>query len=146
VTPKQQDYRPQRGGWAPGLYLCQCRKCSSSFIGDKRAVECAECAYKVQTEHPTMTTTPTIYTIRCSWVGWHPKPVKDTNVHEAVKIFVRRRMRQQGHHSAKLRISLTFREHRKAYGAEEAEVDALVTTKDDQTFKFSFGVMWRIEP
>ena len=41
----KQDYSPARGGWAPGEYICQCRRCKSYFIGDKRASLCADCAY-----------------------------------------------------------------------------------------------------
>ena len=31
------------GGYAPGLYICECRKCSQRFQGDKRAYECPDC-------------------------------------------------------------------------------------------------------
>jgi hypothetical protein len=41
------DKRPQRGGWAPGDYICQCHDCLDHFGGDKRATQCADCAYKV---------------------------------------------------------------------------------------------------
>lgn len=39
------DQRPRRDGWAPGSYECQCVHCDERFIGDKRAVSCATCAY-----------------------------------------------------------------------------------------------------
>lgn len=39
------DERPHRHGWAPGSYLSRCRKCEAKFIGDKRAMTCADCAY-----------------------------------------------------------------------------------------------------
>lgn len=39
------DERPQHRGWAPGEYVCKCRKCDCEFIGDKRATMCADCAY-----------------------------------------------------------------------------------------------------
>lgn len=39
------DKRPQRGGWAPGNYRCTCSGCKIVFVGDKRAVQCADCAY-----------------------------------------------------------------------------------------------------
>lgn len=43
---KPQDDRPQRGGWAPGQYVfIKCRTCDCVFQGDKRAHECADCAY-----------------------------------------------------------------------------------------------------
>jgi hypothetical protein len=37
--------RPKRGGWAPGKYFCLCVHCKQEFIGDKRALSCATCAY-----------------------------------------------------------------------------------------------------
>lgn len=44
-----KDYKtsdqPKRNGWAPGEYMNKCRKCEAGFIGDKRAMTCAECAY-----------------------------------------------------------------------------------------------------
>jgi hypothetical protein len=43
----KEDQRPKRGFWAPGSYDCTCTKCGDLFIGDKRAVVCADCAYKV---------------------------------------------------------------------------------------------------
>jgi hypothetical protein len=39
------DPRPQRYGWAPGKYLNRCHDCKEQFIGDKRAILCAPCAY-----------------------------------------------------------------------------------------------------
>lgn len=42
---KPEDDRPQRLGWAPGGYVCLCRQCETHFIGDKRAIQCADCAY-----------------------------------------------------------------------------------------------------
>ena len=41
------DCRPYREGrgWAPGNYFCTCYACSCRFIGEKRAYECADCAY-----------------------------------------------------------------------------------------------------
>jgi hypothetical protein len=41
----KRDDRPQRGCWAPGNYCCRCVTCADHFIGDKRAVQCADCAY-----------------------------------------------------------------------------------------------------
>ena len=40
------DTRPRRNGWAPGDYLNTCYLCNKQFVGDKRAVSCAPCAYK----------------------------------------------------------------------------------------------------
>jgi len=49
----ESDKRPQRYGWAPGDYMCRCHGggCKDKsdedriFIGDKRAIICADCAY-----------------------------------------------------------------------------------------------------
>lgn len=54
----KQDERPQRYGWAPGEYLCQCNgegckaKEDKTFIGDKRAIICADCAYAMPDPDP----------------------------------------------------------------------------------------------
>lgn len=46
---KPDDSRPPKGGWAPGDYCgMRCRICSATFTGDKRAFECADCAYEKQ--------------------------------------------------------------------------------------------------
>jgi hypothetical protein len=42
--PKEDD-RPKNGGWAPGDYFNKCFTCKETFIGDKRAIFCADCAY-----------------------------------------------------------------------------------------------------
>jgi len=39
------DNRPKKYGWCPGNYTCNCFQCKKDFIGDKRSVECADCAY-----------------------------------------------------------------------------------------------------
>lgn len=39
------DSRPPRSGWAPGHYTCTCVHCDRAFYGEKRAWECADCAY-----------------------------------------------------------------------------------------------------
>lgn len=39
------DKRPQWGWWAPGNYENKCHICEKQFLGDKRARECAPCAY-----------------------------------------------------------------------------------------------------
>jgi hypothetical protein len=39
------DRRPQKGAWAPGNYMNTCMDCCEPFIGDKRAKQCAACAY-----------------------------------------------------------------------------------------------------
>lgn len=44
-NPKS-DSRPKLYGWAPGSYWCVCAGCGEHFIGDKRALSCADCAYK----------------------------------------------------------------------------------------------------
>ena len=43
--PAKESTRPAHGSWAPGDYMCQCVGCRSIFIGDKRALHCADCAY-----------------------------------------------------------------------------------------------------
>lgn len=43
--PHERDLRPQFGAWAPGTYICLCVTCKNQFFGDKRAHECADCAY-----------------------------------------------------------------------------------------------------
>lgn len=42
---KPMDDRPAKGAWAPGGYLCLCMDCEEHFLGDKRALHCADCAY-----------------------------------------------------------------------------------------------------
>lgn len=49
-TTPREDERPPRRGWAPGKYLCHCHQCERLFVGDKRASECAECAYAAPDE------------------------------------------------------------------------------------------------
>ena len=44
------DNRPEKGGWAKGGYYGTCMKCRERFLGDKRASECADCAYKEDTQ------------------------------------------------------------------------------------------------
>lgn len=45
VTQWKEDSRPRRRAWAPGKYMSKCWNCKGTFIGDKRAMECADCAY-----------------------------------------------------------------------------------------------------
>lgn len=40
------DPRPAKASWAPGSYFNICLSCEQEFIGDKRALSCAECAYR----------------------------------------------------------------------------------------------------
>ena len=42
----KKDNRPKKGLWAPGDYLNYCVKCHDKFIGDKRALYCADCTYE----------------------------------------------------------------------------------------------------
>jgi hypothetical protein len=46
------DVRPQRFGWAPGDYIGRCCECHDAFIGDKRAIMCADCAYAIPDPRP----------------------------------------------------------------------------------------------
>lgn len=39
------DNRPKKNGFAPGYYSCTCQCCGERFMGDKRSIECADCAY-----------------------------------------------------------------------------------------------------
>ncbi len=50
VSPQdvKKDTRSKCGAWAPGKYYNSCCECGDMFIGDKRAVMCADCAYKYQ--------------------------------------------------------------------------------------------------
>ncbi len=45
---KDPDPRPALGLWAPGEYMNFCRQCNRTFVGDKRAAHCADCAYLLQ--------------------------------------------------------------------------------------------------
>ena len=49
ALPKE-DMRERRGMWAPGSYWCKCVHCEEEYIGDKRSVCCADCAYKQKGE------------------------------------------------------------------------------------------------
>jgi hypothetical protein len=40
------DTRPPKGAWAGGTYFNTCLRCGCEFVGDKRAKECADCAYR----------------------------------------------------------------------------------------------------
>lgn len=84
-----------------------------------------------------------LYIVRADAVGWRHKPIVDTNVYEAAKLFVRRRMKRRGYHSAKMHISLGFRDRRTSYGAETAEVDAVTVLPDGAEFRDTFGLHWR---
>lgn len=41
----KEDKRPKKNGWASGQYYGTCHRCSEIFLGDKRASQCADCAY-----------------------------------------------------------------------------------------------------
>lgn len=45
MTLPPPDKRPAFGAWAPGDCMNKCLGCSKGFIGDKRALNCADCAY-----------------------------------------------------------------------------------------------------
>ena len=42
----KEDIRPCNNGWCPGSYMNTCAVCRDLFIGVKRVVVCADCAYK----------------------------------------------------------------------------------------------------
>jgi hypothetical protein len=46
-----RDKRPRYGFWAPGYYYCKCTECKEQFVGDKKAVVCAPCAYHEEAEN-----------------------------------------------------------------------------------------------
>lgn len=58
---KPLDKRKPRGGYAPGEYLCTCSKCECGFTGDKRAHECADCAYAGSNRPPSCDLPPEFY-------------------------------------------------------------------------------------
>ena len=42
----EKDGRPKKDGWTSGWYLIfKCTDCKKPFMGDKRAITCAPCAY-----------------------------------------------------------------------------------------------------
>lgn len=41
----RRDERTRKGAWAPGYYSNRCVICGEDFVGDKRALVCADCAY-----------------------------------------------------------------------------------------------------
>ena len=42
----EKDDRAKKDGWATGWYInIKCNECQKPFMGDKRAVTCAPCAY-----------------------------------------------------------------------------------------------------
>jgi formylmethanofuran dehydrogenase subunit E len=42
----EKDERPKKDGWATGWYInIKCNKCHKPYMGDKRSVTCAPCAY-----------------------------------------------------------------------------------------------------
>ena len=43
--PWKESFRPKLAWWAPGSYLCKCDTCQEDYIGDKRSLTCADCAY-----------------------------------------------------------------------------------------------------
>lgn len=48
MTPGEEDWRPLvRFGYAPGDYFCRCLTCDMSFVGEKRAHCCRECAERL---------------------------------------------------------------------------------------------------
>ncbi len=42
----EKDNREPLNGWATGDYYNSCCTCGKDFLGDKRAVQCASCAYE----------------------------------------------------------------------------------------------------
>jgi hypothetical protein len=50
IMKAKQDTRPMKGCWAPGNYYNNCIDCGYTFVGDKRASKCADCAYVEEEE------------------------------------------------------------------------------------------------
>ena len=46
----ERDHRQHKGAWAPGYYSHSCHKCKTEFLGDKRAMICADCAYESEAQ------------------------------------------------------------------------------------------------
>jgi len=42
---KDADKRPPINGWSPGMYTRRCGVCESEYLGGKRSMVCAPCAY-----------------------------------------------------------------------------------------------------
>lgn len=47
------------GGWAKGNYECRCSNCHRSFVGDKRSLNCRECAESFTGADPQTSAQPT---------------------------------------------------------------------------------------
>lgn len=58
---KPAGSRPKRNGYAPGDYYARCNTCDCIFIGDKRAYECADCAYAGSNRPPSCDLPPEFY-------------------------------------------------------------------------------------
>jgi hypothetical protein len=43
------------GGYAPGSYQCTCCECKTTFIGDKRAIQCEPCAIAAEEKYNALT-------------------------------------------------------------------------------------------
>ncbi len=48
IADYKKDDRPKLFTWAPGEYINECPQCDEKFIGDKRAIICADCAYSYE--------------------------------------------------------------------------------------------------
>jgi len=48
----KEDKRPAKNGWVPGDYMALCLSCRDRFIGAKRCVTCADCAYTLSDPTP----------------------------------------------------------------------------------------------
>jgi hypothetical protein len=84
----KEDQRPKRYGWAPGSYLNHCHGIGckdledSTFIGDKRAIMCADCAYALPDEQDKEgTVTPSCGCVFCD-IGLDPDPIRGHQVKE----------------------------------------------------------------
>ena len=48
----KEDKRPAKNGWVPGDYMALCLSCRDRFIGAKRCITCADCAYTLSDPTP----------------------------------------------------------------------------------------------
>lgn len=78
----KENKRPQRYGWAPGGYLNHCMGAGckeledKTFIGDKRTIICADCAYALPDPEPVAESMreSLLKKIEELWPQIHPRP------------------------------------------------------------------------
>ena len=68
----KEDSRPNKGLWASGDYCCKCLICGDGFIGAKRSIHCADCAYSQEGEVDVKELLP------CPFCGSEPEQLDNT--------------------------------------------------------------------